>query len=154
MQSYRNEECNGQSMMETKRLYDKDQVVFFPYFSFPNLINMKKYFILTGIVVTALILSNCSGSKKIAAVPKSNYATNVSVVIMNTCSPCHIPANGCNKKPYDNFANVKTDIDEIIRRIEMNPGDRGFMPFKKTAKLSDSTIAVFKKWRDDGLLEK
>jgi hypothetical protein len=51
------------------------------------------------------------------------------------------------------YANVKTDIDEMIRRIELNPTDKGFMPFKK-AKLHDSTIAVFKKWRADGLLEK
>jgi hypothetical protein len=36
----------------------------------------------------------------------------------------------------------------------LNPGERGFMPFKKTAKLSDSTIAVFKQWKEDGLGEK
>jgi hypothetical protein len=72
---------------------------------------------------------------------------------MNNCTPCHIPSKGGNKKPYDVYANVKTDIDEMIRRIELNPTDKGFMPFKK-AKLHDSTIAVFKKWRADGLLEK
>ncbi|HKC35805.1 MAG TPA: hypothetical protein VKB95_07070, partial [Chitinophagaceae bacterium] len=77
----------------------------------------------------------------------------ISVVIMNNCVPCHIPAKGGFKKAYDNYANVKTDIDEMIRRIELNPTDKGFMPFKKTARLPDSTIAKFKKWRDDGLLE-
>jgi hypothetical protein len=74
--------------------------------------------------------------------------------VVANCSPCHIPAKGGNKKPYDNFANVKTDIDEIIRRIELEPSARGFMPFRKNAKLSDSTIAVFKQWKADGLLEK
>ena len=115
---------------------------------------MKKYFLLTGIAIAALVLPNCNPSKKAAALatPKSTYATHVSTVIMNNCTPCHIPAKGGNKKAYDNFANTKSDIDEIIRRIELNPGDKGFMPFKK-AKLSDSTIAVFKKWRDDGLME-
>jgi hypothetical protein len=49
---------------------------------------------------------------------------------------------------------VAQDIDEIIRRIELNPTDKGFMPFKKTAKLNDSTINVFKKWKADGMLEK
>jgi uncharacterized membrane protein len=116
---------------------------------------MKKYFVITGIAIAALVFSNCNPSKKAttANIPKSTYATHVSTVIMNTCSPCHIPAKGGNKKSYDNFANVKTDIDEIIRRIELNPGDKGFMPFKKTAKLSDSVIMVFKKWRTDGMLE-
>ncbi len=117
---------------------------------------MKKYIVLLGVAFAAVVLSNCSSAKKtaMAEAPKTTYASNVSTVIMNSCSPCHIPAKGGNKKPYDNFANVKTDIDEIIRRIELEPTIRGFMPFKQTEKLSDSTIALFKKWRDDGLLEK
>ena len=117
---------------------------------------MKKYILLASIITAAIILSNCTSSKKTttAAIAKSTYANEVSTVIMNNCAPCHIPAKGGDKKPYDNFANVKTDIDEILRRIKLNPGEKGFMPFKKTAKLSDSTIAVFTKWRDDGLAEK
>jgi mono/diheme cytochrome c family protein len=117
---------------------------------------MKKYSLLFITAATSLMLTYCGSSKKATAtkvVPKSTYALAVSTVIMNNCAPCHIPAKGGNKKPYDNFANVKTDIDDIIRRIEMNPTDRGFMPFKKNAKLSDSTIAVFKQWKADGLLE-
>lgn len=117
---------------------------------------MKKYFILSLLAAVVLIFANCHSVKKTTATeaPKSTYEDNVSQVIMSSCVPCHVPSKGGNKKSYDNFANVKTDIDEIIRRIELNPTERGFMPFKKTAKLSDSTIAVFKKWRDDGLLEK
>lgn len=106
--------------------------------------------------VLVLVLTNCDPAKKAAAteVPKLNYEANVQFVIAGNCSPCHIPSKGGNKKAYDNYANVKTDIDEIIRRIELNPGEKGFMPFKKTVKLSDSTINVFKQWRTDGLLEK
>jgi mono/diheme cytochrome c family protein len=117
---------------------------------------MKKYLVLTGIAIIAIVFSNCNSAKKTAAtvVPKSTYTTEVAAVLMSNCAPCHIPAKGGNKRPYDNFANTKADIDEIIKRIEMNPGERGFMPFKKAAKLSDSTITIFKKWRDDGLLEK
>jgi hypothetical protein len=118
---------------------------------------MKKILTLTAMVASVLVLTNCGHSKKAAktaAVPaKFTYETNLQTVVMNNCSPCHIPAKGGNKKAYDNFANVKSDIDNIIHRIELNPGDRGFMPFKR-AKLSDSTIAVFKKWKEDGLLEK
>jgi mono/diheme cytochrome c family protein len=116
---------------------------------------MRKYFILTGVILSVLVFTNCNESKKLAAkpAPKSTYTADLSVVIMNNCVPCHIPARGGRKKAYDNYANVKTDIDEMIRRIELNPTDKGFMPFKKTEKLPDSTIAKFKKWRDDGLLE-
>ena len=57
------------------------------------------------------------------------------------------------KKAYDNYANVKADIDEIIRRIELNPTDKGFMPFKKSQKMAADTIAIFKSFKDGGSLE-
>ena len=116
---------------------------------------MKKYLLSAGAIFGVLILSNCNPSKKIADTPppKLTYRSNLSTVIMNNCSPCHIPAKGGRKKAYDNYAAVKTDIDEMIRRIELNPTDKGFMPFKTTSRLPDSTIAVFKQWRTDGLLE-
>lgn len=115
---------------------------------------MKKYFVITGIAIIAVVFTNCNATKKAAAkeLPKTTYAANVSTVITSYCTPCHIPSKGGNKKAYDNFASVKTDIDEIIRRIELNPGERGYMPFKKP-KLNDSTIAVFKQWKADGMLE-
>jgi hypothetical protein len=116
---------------------------------------MKKYFILGLTCVLAFVLSNCSSTRKTAAVeaPKSTYESNMMAVLTNNCSPCHFPAKGGNKRAYDNYGNVKSDIDEIIRRIEMQPGDRGFMPFKHP-RLSDSTINVFKQWKADGMLER
>lgn len=105
--------------------------------------------------MAAIILSNCTSSKKTTttAAVKSTYEANMTSVLTTHCTPCHFPAKGGNKRPYDNYANVKSDIDEIIRRIELNPGDRGFMPFKHP-RLSDSTIAVFKQWKADGMVEK
>ena len=116
---------------------------------------MIKYLVVAGTTFAVLVFSNCNPGKHLAKVPpKLTYATDLSVVIMQNCTPCHIPAKGGRKKPYDNYANVKTDIDQMIRRIELNPGEKDFMPFKKTARLSDSVITVFKQWRTDGLLEK
>jgi mono/diheme cytochrome c family protein len=117
---------------------------------------MKKYFILTAVIFSVLVFSYCSGPKKAAAapVPKSTYMGEMASVVSANCTPCHIPANGGRKKAYDNYTNLKDDIDEIIQRISSNPTDRGFMPFKKTERLPDSTIAKFKKWKEDGLLEK
>jgi hypothetical protein len=125
---------------------------FLPYFQVPNLTNMKKYLLLMGIVSGVFVFSNCSSSKKTAAAQKVTYANEVSAVIMRDCTPCHVPSKGGNKKAYDNYANAKADIDEIIRRISLNPGEKGFMPFKHP-KLPDTTIAVFTKWKADGLPE-
>jgi uncharacterized membrane protein len=117
---------------------------------------MNKYYFLLLFSVASLLLSNCNSAKKATATPlaKLTYEGKVATVIMNNCVPCHIQAKGGKMKAYDNYTNIKTDINEIIRRIELNPGEKGFMPFKKTAKLSDSTIQVFKQWRADGVLEK
>ncbi len=120
---------------------------------------MNKYVLPLLIVSFALLFSYCNPAKKSASgtankvTAKSTYEQDITVLIKTNCTPCHVPPEG-RKKAFDNYANVKTDIDEMIRRIELNPGDKGFMPFKKTAKLSDSTINAFKKWRDDGALEK
>jgi mono/diheme cytochrome c family protein len=120
---------------------------------------MKKFFLLSSVLSAIFLLSNCGPSKKATAAiepapaPKTTYEGSMTTVVMANCSPCHIPAKGGNKKAYDNYANVKADIDEIIRRIELNPGERGFMPFRKQAKLSDSTINVFKQWKTDGMLQ-
>ncbi len=117
---------------------------------------MKKISLLVVFGTAIFFFSNCSTSKKTTSnpLPKLTYESNLQTAIIGNCSPCHIPSKGGNKKAYDNYANVKTDIDEMIRRIELNPGDKGFMPFKKTSKLPDSTINLFKQWRTDGALEK
>ena len=115
---------------------------------------MKKIYVFAGLAILSLVLTYCSSSKKaIAAAPKTTYTSAVASVISDKCSPCHIPSKGGNKKAYDNYANVKADIDEIIRRVELNPTDKGFMPFKKAQKLGADTIAIFKKFKDDGALE-
>lgn len=115
---------------------------------------MKKIYVFAGMAILALGLTYCSSSKKTAAAaPKATYAATVAPIIADKCSPCHIPSKGGNMKAYDNYANVKANIDEIIRRIELNPTDRGFMPFKKSQKMPADTIAIFKKFKDDGALE-
>ena len=115
---------------------------------------MKKVFVIAGLAVVALTLSNCNASKKAAKTRvKMNYDTNVKAVIEGYCSPCHIPAKGGRRPPLDTYALVSKNIDEILRRVQLNPTDRGFMPDRKP-KLSDSTINIFKQWKADGMLEK
>src|SRR5690349_7883289 len=109
---------------------------------------MKKtviFFLLLSVVT----FQYCSSSKKAKKTPeKINYTANVQPIISASCSPCHIPPGG-NKKALNTYDAAKTNIDDILARIQKNPGERGFMPFKH-AKLSDSTIQVFVQWKNDG----
>jgi uncharacterized membrane protein len=119
---------------------------------------MKQFFFIVLVLSTALVFSYCSSSKKTmaakpVAVAKLNYETNVQHLVTENCSPCHIPAKGGHKLALDTYDALKTNIDDIISRIEKNPGERGFMPMRG-AKLSDSTISVFKQWKADGLAAK
>lgn len=116
---------------------------------------MKKLLIVSPVLVLSLVFMNCSSTRQASASKPSalTYENNLQPVIAQNCAPCHIPSKGGNKKAYDNFANVHADIDEMIRRIELHPGDRGFMPFKRQ-RLADSTIAIFKQWKEDGRVEK
>ena len=115
---------------------------------------MKKVFVFISLAIVSLTISYCSASKKAAKAPvKLNYETDVKAVVEANCSPCHIPSKGGKKQALDNYAGVNKNIDDILRRIQLNPTNRGFMPDKRT-KLNDSTINVFKQWKSDGLLEK
>lgn len=127
---------------------------------------MKKLFVFALLIASAIVFSYCNPSRKTtsssttaADAPKeavkvaSLYAGNVETIIMSKCAPCHIPPGG-NKLPLNSYASVKANIDEIIKRIELNPTDKGFMPFKKTEKLDEATINIFKQWKADGMVEK
>ncbi|MEO5685402.1 MAG: hypothetical protein ABIQ88_22335 [Chitinophagaceae bacterium] len=114
---------------------------------------MKKIYVSSLIVMMAVFFSYCHTAKKAAAAPLVTFETGIQPIIMSSCSPCHIPAKGGNKAAYDNYANVKKDVDDILRRVQLTPGEKGFMPMKHP-KLSDSTIAIIQQWKDNGLAEK
>ncbi len=117
------------------------------------------------IVVFAACTKKAIPSKTVAIVPAPvdkpmappkpvlvAYTTSIQPLIEAKCSPCHLPARGGNKADFSNYTASKERIQDMIARIQLNPADRGFMPFKH-GKLSDSEIALFKKWQSDGLVE-
>lgn len=117
---------------------------------------MKKIYVLLFIFL-AIGLQFCATKKNMVSkskttVNKVTYLANVQPIMTSYCSPCHMPPQG-KKKPYDTFTAVKEDVNDIINRVQRNPGERGFMP-QKHPKLSDSTVNILKKWKDDGLVEK
>jgi hypothetical protein len=112
---------------------------------------MKKT-VLMLLVVAGTVFQFCSTTKKAQApVAKVDYTSDVQPLITMHCSPCHIPPKG-NKEPLNTYAAARAHADSMIARISLSPGQKGFMPFKH-AKLSDSTINVFVRWKENGLLE-
>lgn len=117
---------------------------------------MKKIYISSLILMMAFCLSYCHTAKKAAAASAPaavTYEASIKPIILNSCSPCHVPSKGGNKEALDNYAEAKKDIDDILRRVQLAPETRGFMPMRHP-KLDDNSIAVLKQWKDSGLAEK
>ncbi len=119
---------------------------------------MNRTYILILMLFGTLFLVYCSSTKK-AAVPAPattanllSYDADVKALVESKCTPCHLPAKGGSITPLDTYERTKDFIDPILTRIQLNPGDGGFMPMKHP-KLSDSAINVFKQWKTDGLLK-
>lgn len=115
---------------------------------------MKKIYVSFLMLAAVFVFSYCSSSKKAAKVPvKINYQANVMTIVQTNCTPCHFPDQGGRKKPLNTYTAVSTQVDEILRRIQLDPTARGFMP-DRHPKLSDADINTFKQWKADGLGEK
>ncbi|MFM6926267.1 MAG: c-type cytochrome [Ferruginibacter sp.] len=116
---------------------------------------MKKIsfiFIVIGVTLFAACSQKNSASKTPKVIP-TTYTTDVIPLIQAKCSPCHLPSKGGRKASFENYEGAKKYSADILARIQLNPTDRGFMPFKN-AKLSAEEIVIVKKWVDQGLLEK
>ncbi len=103
--------------------------------------------------LSALFFAYCSSSRKTTNTSTVNYISDIQPLVEAKCTPCHIPSKGGKKLALDNYQAMSLNINEVIRRIQLNPGERGFMPMKHE-KLSDSAINVFKNWAAAGTPEK
>lgn len=116
---------------------------------------MKKFpFVLTVIIIT--LFAACSQKNSASKTPKvipTTYTTDIMPLIQAKCSPCHLPSKGGRKASFESFDAAKKYSADILARIQLNPTDRGFMPFKNE-KLTADEIVLVKKWVDQGLLEK
>ena len=89
---------------------------------------MKKLTVSLLLIITVLI-QFCSPTKKAQNKPVlTSYEANLQPLIIANCSPCHIPPKG-NKLALNTYPAAKENIDDVIRRIKLNPTDKGFMPF-------------------------
>ncbi|MEO5583071.1 MAG: hypothetical protein ABIR66_10280 [Saprospiraceae bacterium] len=112
-----------------------------------------KIFLIFSLVLVSIVLMNCNSSKKTTAMPKAkaepvvSWSNDVLPILKGSCTPCHFPETG-KKKLLDTYDAAKTNIDDIISRIQLPTTDDKFMPFKsKKPPLNDSLINVFVLWK-------
>jgi hypothetical protein len=108
--------------------------------------------LLTVIIIFAACSKKNSASKTPKVIP-TTYLTDMMPLIQAKCSPCHLPSKGGNKASFENYEGVKKYGVEMLARVQLNPGERGFMPFKHE-KLTPVEIVTIKKWIEQGMLEK
>lgn len=118
---------------------------------------MKKLSVGLLLLAAVTVFTYCGSSKQASTSAKTkpviNYQANIMAIVQANCTPCHFPEKGGRKKPLDTYAAVSSQIDEVLRRIQLTPGQKGFMPDRKQ-KLADSTIQSIMQWKADGLVEK
>ena len=115
---------------------------------------MKKVLLPALLLATIVVFEYCHSVKKAsktATAPEITYAANIQGIVATNCSPCHVGQNARLKR-LDSYDAVKSNIDDIIRRIQLNPTDKGFMPARHP-KLPDSTIQAFVNWKNSGLMQ-
>jgi uncharacterized membrane protein len=116
----------------------------------------KNVFILMLFVITAIAACSKKSNPGKTEAPKvipTTYTVDITPLVQAKCTPCHLPSKGGNKANFENYEGAKKYGADMLARVSLEPGQRGFMPFKHP-KLTAEEIAVIKKWVDQGLLEK
>lgn len=108
---------------------------------------MKKFLLPVLFLATLVTFQFCSSSKKAQKAPKITYSNKVQSLIAGSCSPCHV--GNARSGHLDSYDSAKVHVDEIVRRIQLNPTDKGFMPARRS-KLADSTIQFLIAWKEAG----
>ena len=83
----------------------------------------------------------------------TTYSGDILPMLQAKCTPCHLPSKGGNKANFENYEVAKKYGTEMLARVIKAPTEKGFMP-RMNPKLSESEIAVIRKWGEQGLLEK
>lgn len=109
----------------------------------------KALFIIT--LAAGTFFMACSKKASPAKVRSTTYSVDIIPLLQAKCSPCHIPSKGGRKADFENYESAKRYAAEMLDRVMIAPGQRGFMPFKGE-KLPETEIALIKKWIDQGLL--
>ena len=112
----------------------------------------------TAIVLLLIgtVFAACTKKASPAKAPKEvpvTFVKDIQPLMYARCANCHIPSKGGKKGDFETYESAKRYAAEILDRVMIAKGQRGFMP-KNGEKLPDTEIALIKKWIDQGLLEK
>lgn len=106
--------------------------------------------------VSMVIFQNCKPSQAAtssvtkADEPVLSYEKDIRPFMVASCTPCHFPDGG-KKKMLDTHAATKTNITDIVARVEMGVEEDGYMPFKsKKPALTAEQIQMLKTWAKQG----
>ena len=118
-----------------------------------SFLKRKKNFVL--ILISSLVFQFCQPSKQISSgqTPKNriSYGQDIKPIMLKSCTPCHFPEKG-KKKMLDTYEATKSNIDEILVRIQLPKDSLEFMPYKsKRDPLTSSEIKLFKDWVARGM---
>ena len=113
---------------------------------------MKKVFLILTLMAVTFFIA-CSKKAHPAKVRPTTYTMDIAPLLQAKCTPCHLPSRGGRKANFETYESAKGYAAEMLDRVMIAPGQRGFMP-QKNEKLPETEIALIKKWIDQGLLEK
>src|SRR3954469_8699372 len=91
---------------------------------------MKKYILLflsAGLIIAACTRKSAPASSSIA---KVTYTAGVMPILQNSCTPCHYPSQGGKVTSFEGYDAVKSNIDQMITRVQLDPSNPKFMPFR------------------------
>ncbi|MBW8524765.1 hypothetical protein K0U91_08990 [Chryseobacterium chendengshani] len=121
---------------------------------FTEFFKMKK---IIYILTPVLFLASCESrtyeeiSDKTQSPEVVKFAADIKPIVDANCIICHSPGGSASFQPLNNYNQVKTNIDNILDRIQRPNGDPQKMP--QGGSLSASQINLFIKWKADGLIE-
>lgn len=116
---------------------------------------MKKTPVIVLLLIVA-VFAACSKKASPAKTPKEapvTFVKDIQPLVYAKCANCHIASKGGNKGDFEKYESAKRYAAEMLDRVMIAKGQRGFMP-RNGEKLPDTEIALIKKWIDQGLLEK
>ena len=118
---------------------------------------MKTQRILGAVALAAIALAfqQCKSSQSATADtgPPVSYTADIKPVMERSCTPCHFPEKG-KKEMLDTYEAVAEYINPILRRVQLDPEDEKYMPFKsKKPALTAEEIDTFKRWAAQGTPE-
>jgi uncharacterized membrane protein len=119
--------------------------------------NLSKISLFIVILLISGSMQFCGTTKKVATdtTVKANesmvsYESKIQPLIVQSCTPCHFPEQG-KKKFLDTYAAAKSNIQDIIARVELPADDPKFMPFKsKKPALTAEEVDLLKSWVAQG----